>query len=166
MHPHSPLAVSLLESLRREEELLRAALTTAADVQAALHRGDLPAALDSSTKQWLAAELHAAGEARFASASALAHALGLNAESSTLASLAAKLDGPHAAELLAARDRLKVIAGELAGIQDRNANLVAHLRSFFRGVLSDLATPDAPVRYGPSGSKLGTLSGLSAKASG
>lgn len=163
MHPHSPLAASLLESLRREEELLRAALTTATEVQTALRRGDLPGALDSSTRQWLAAELHAAGEARTASASALAHALGLSAENLTLTTLAAKLDGPHAAELLAVRDRLKLAAGELAAIQDRNANLVAHLRSFFRGVLSDLTTPDAPVRYGPSGSKLGALS---VKASG
>lgn len=166
MHPHSPLAVSLLEALRREEELLRAALATATDVRAALRRGDLPAALDASTKPWLAAQLHAAGEARAIAASALGYALGLSAENLTLTALAAKLDAPHAAELLAARDRLQDVAGELAGIQDRNANLVAHLRSFFRGVLSDLSTPDAPVRYGPSGSKLGTLSGLKVQASG
>jgi len=166
MHPHSPLAATLLEHLAREESLLRAALADVTDVQAALRRGDLPAALGSSTQQTLAVELQAAGAARASVADALGRAVGLSGEDLTLTALAAKLDAPHATELLAARDRLAGAAAELDAVQARNANLVVHLRSFFRGVLSDLTAPDAPARYGPSGSRLGSATGSSVKASG
>ena len=166
MHPHSPLAATLLEHLACEEALLRAALAGVTDVQAALRRGDLPAALGASAQEALAVELQAAGKARATSADALGRAVGLSGEDLTLTALAAKSDAPHAAELLAARDRLAAVAGELVAVQSRNANLIVHLRSFFRGVLSDLTAPDAPTRYGPSGSRLGAATGAAVKTSG
>jgi hypothetical protein len=164
MHPHSPLADSLVKLLAREEALLRAALDGAADLYDALRKGDLPAALGASTQDALATELRAAADARAVAAAALARAAGIGAENPSLKELAATLGPPHAAELLAARDRLAAVAADLSEVQSRNANLVNHLRSFFRGVLSDL-TPAAPARYGPSGSRVGTLGG-SVQASG
>ena len=165
MHPHSPLAASLLSSLAHEEALLRTALAGATEVSSALRKGDLPAALGATAQEPLAARLREAADARTSAANALAAAVGLNAEPMTLSALAAKLDAPAAAELLAARDRLAALAAEIAAIQDRNANLIAHLRSFFRGVLSDLTAPDVPVRYGPSGSRVG-VAGSAVQASG
>jgi hypothetical protein len=154
MHPHSLFADTLLRHLEREEALLRAALAGVTTVSAALRRGDLAAAFDASAQQTLGAVLREAAAERTAAATALAREVGLSGEPLALAALAAKLPAPHAAELLAARDRLAAITAEIAAVQTRNANLIAHLRSYFRGVLSDLTAPDAPLRYGPSGGRL------------
>ncbi|MFM8272200.1 MAG: flagellar export chaperone FlgN [Gemmata sp.] len=157
MHPHSTLAVSLLESLAREEDALRAALAGVTAVNDALRRGDLAFALGAADEP-LAEQLRVAAAARTATANGLARAVGLNGEPPTLSNLAARLDSPHSAELLAARERLTSLTAQIAAVQTRNANLITHLRSFFRGVLADL-TPDSPARYGPSGSRLGPPAG-------
>lgn len=159
MHPHSPLAASLLEHLAHEEAALRTALAGVTGINESLCRGDLPAALDAAAQEPIASQLREACDRRNAVANDLARAVGLHNEPLTLAALAAKLDTAEAAELLAARDRLTALTTVIATIQTRNANLITHLRSFFRGVLSDLTTPDAPARYGPSGSRLGALAG-------
>lgn len=166
MHPHSYLADTLLRHLGREEALLRSALAGVTAVAEALRKGDLATAFDASAQQALAVELHAAADQRAAAAVALGREFGLTGEAVTLANLAAKLAAPQAAELIASRDRLTALTGEISAVQARNANLIAHLRSFFRGVLSDLTAPDAPLRYGPSGSRLEPLTGTAVQAHG
>lgn len=166
MHPQSHPADTLLRRLEREEALLRAALAGVTAVSEALRQGDLANAFDASAQQALATELHAAANERAAAATALGRELGLSGEAVTLANLAAKLPEQHASELLAARERLTALTAEIAAIQARNANLITHLRSFFRGVFSELTAPDAPLRYGPSGSRLEPVTGAAVQARG
>lgn len=151
-HPQQLLVNNLLQQLGSEETLLRNALAGANEIFAALRRGDLTAALSFSNEQQAHADaLYEAGKLRAATAKALACELGLTGEELTLTAIAAKLPLPLASETLAARDRLRSVTAELNAIEARNANLLGHLRSFFRGVLADLTVPDAPQRYGPSG---------------
>jgi hypothetical protein len=166
MHPPHPLADTLLRHLGREESLLRATLTGVTAVCAALRRGDLAAAFDASAQQALAPQLRETADDRTAAATALAREVGLVGEVLTLTALAAKLPAPHAAELLAARERLAALTAEVSAVQARNANLITSLRSYFRGVLSDLTAPDAPLRYGPSGSRLEPSTGVGVQARG
>ncbi|HEX4608856.1 MAG TPA: hypothetical protein VH092_11685, partial [Urbifossiella sp.] len=90
---------------------------------------------------------------------ALAAAVGLPAAGLTLAALAARAPGPAGDDLLAARARLAAATAELAGIQQRYANLAFHLRSYFRGVMSALTAAGGPSRYGPTGAVLGPAGG-------
>ncbi len=151
MHTLHPLTSALLNHLAREEAVLRDALACGNDVFAALRRGDLPGALATGAKYEAAGvSLHDAAPPRAAAAAALARELGLSAQGVTLAALAAALPDPFAADLRAARARLTAGATELAAVQARNANLIGHLRSYFRGVLADLGT-ETPSRYGPTG---------------
>jgi hypothetical protein len=137
------------------------------ELHTALLNGDLAGARAISERQGAhATALTAAAVDRAASANALAGVLGLPADGLTLATLAAKLPEPMAAQVLAARARLLVVTSELAEFQVRNANLLNHLRSFFRGVLSDLTGFDAPLRYGPSGSRLGPATGVAIQVRG
>lgn len=163
----STLAASFLQRLRVEEDLLADALASANELYAALRRGDTTAATATTARQRAnAASLHDAGAARAIAAGALAHALGIPADGLKLTALAEKLPDDLGAEVLAARERLATVTAELATIQTRNANLLAHLRSFFRGVLSDLTADDTPARYGPSGSWLAPVPGATLPARG
>jgi hypothetical protein len=120
-------------------------------LHAALRAGNLSAARDLTDKQNKnAVAIYTAGTARTKEAAALAASLGLPAGLPLLA-LAEKVAAELSTELRAARERLTKLTSELEAIQTRNANLLAHLRSFFRGVLSDLTGDDTPARYGPSG---------------
>ena len=149
------LAGPFLRCLRAEEELLAESRTVADVVYAALRGGDLAAVTAAvSRQQALADAMAEAGTARTAAAVALAHSVGLPDNGLTLNLLAANVPAPFAADVLAARERLTALTAELGALQTRNANLLGHLRSFFRGVLSDLAPADAPARYGPSGGRL------------
>jgi hypothetical protein len=157
----------LLQHLDREEALLRSALLNVTNLHAALCRGDIPAAQAICTGQpALAVALRTAAEERAASAAALATELGLPADGITLTALAAKLPEDEAAGLLTARLHLTALATELGAVQARNANLLAHLRSFFRGVLSGVTAVESPPRYGPSGSRLEPLTGLAVQGRG
>jgi hypothetical protein len=164
MHPHHTLhslTAALARHLAREEELLREALANVTALHAALCRGDLAAGRAVCDGQpALAAGLRGAAEAREAAAARLARDLGLHERGPTLAALAERLPADLAADLWAARTRLTAVAGQLSGIQARNANLVVHLRSFFRGVLSGPTAGDGPPRYGPTGSRLEPGSGV------
>ena len=166
MPPYCPSVDTLLRHLEREEALLRAALAGVTAVSEALRRGDLASAFDASAQQALATDLREAAAERAAAAMALGREFGLSGEAVTLANLAAKLSEHYATELLAARERLTALTAEIAAIQARNANLITHLRSFFRGVLSELTAPDAPLRYGPSGSRLEPATGAAVQARG
>lgn len=166
MHPLPHPADTLLRHLEREEALLGAALAGVTAVCAALRRGDLAGAFDASAQRTLATELREVADARTGAATALAHEVGLSDEALTLSGLAARLPESHAPQLLAARDRLFALTTEISAVQARNANLVTHLRSYFRGVLSELTAPDVPVRYGPSGSRLEPLTGAAVQARG
>ncbi|QJW97996.1 hypothetical protein FTUN_5576 [Frigoriglobus tundricola] len=124
-------------------------------LNAALLRGDLASGRAICAGQpALADALHTAADARGAAAAALARELGLAAAGVTLAALAERLAPDLQAEILAARTRLTALTSDLTAIQARNANLTAHLRSFFRGVLSELTAADAPPRYGPTGRRI------------
>ncbi len=170
MHPHHPqqlLANTLLRCLGSEETLLRNALAGATEIYAALRRGDLAAALSLSAEQQAHADaLREAAKPRADAATALARELGLAGEELTLSAIAAKLPDPLTVEVRAARDRLAVVTAKLNALQTRNANLLGHLRSFLRGVLSDLTVPDAPQRYGPSGGRLETATGTAVQGHG
>lgn len=156
MHlPQPTLADNLLQHLAREESLLRDALANVTALHGALRRGEMAEALRLSTEQAaLGSALHDAAADRAAAASKLAGQAGIDSKDLTLSALAAKLPESPAAALQAARDRLASVGAELSALHTQNANLIAHLRSFFRGVLSGLTPPDAPQRYGPSGSRL------------
>ena len=157
---HQPLSTrttALLRHLEREELLLRESLAKSNELFAALRRGDLPAPQQLSSQQEpLAAALRDAADARSTSAADLAREVGLSGEGVTLANLAAKLPESLAADVAAVRTRLAQVAAELADVQARNANLVGHLRSYLRGVLSGPSGTESPSRYGPSGARLDT----------
>lgn len=149
----SPPSTALLDHLRAEEQLLREAAADLADWHAAVTRGDQTVWEAAAPRQAeLAAALAERAAARQSAATTLAVALGLSPDGARLAELADRLPEPEAAELRAARDRLAAAAAGVAAAHRRNANLVRHLRSFFRGVVSALTAPDAPARYGRTGS--------------
>jgi hypothetical protein len=167
MHTIDPLADSLLRHLRDEEALLRESLALLTGVSAALRAGDLGAvAAAQPAQESLAAALQAVHAARLAPVEALAAAVGLPGEGLTLGVLAMRLPEPWADQARKARDRLIAVAAEIAAVQGRNANLIAHLRSFFRGALRALTAADAPVRYGRSGVCLVPAAGGAIQASG
>lgn len=154
MHTLHPLTTELLVHLAREDALLRDALACGNEVFAALRRGDLPGAQAAGARYEAAGvSLHDAAPARTAAAAALAKELGLSAQGATLAKLADALPESLAADLRAARARLTAAATELTAVQARNANLLAQLRSYFRGVFADLGT-ETPSRYGPTGVRI------------
>jgi hypothetical protein len=158
MHPLSPLADTLLDRLAAEEDLLRAALANQQDVYAALRRGDPAEAQALAAEQPArAADMRRAAEARAAASSALARELGAPA-AAALADLAARLPAEPAGRCLAVRDVLRALTAEIAAVQARNANLIAHLRSFLRGALTAAGAPEPSSRYGPTGSRLAPAS--------
>lgn len=159
MHPPSPLADTLLDRLAAEEDLLRAALANQTEVHAALRRGDPGEAQALAAEQpALAADMRRAAEARAAASAALARALGAPA-GAALADLAARLPAEPAGRFLAVRDVLRTLTAEIAAVQARNANLIAHLRSFLRGALTAAGAPEPSSRYGPTGSRLAPVTG-------
>jgi hypothetical protein len=163
----SPLAATLLDHLRDEEGLLREALDSLTEVHAALRRGDLDAVTAARPRQEaLAAALADRHASRSATADRLAEALGLAPAGITLSGLAARLPAADAADFLAARDRLAALADQLREYQRRNAILIHHLRSYFRGVMTALAGVDTPVRYGPTGSSSAPHAGAMIQARG
>jgi hypothetical protein len=158
---------AFLRHLAFEETLLGEALANVTAIYTALRRGDLGEALNLSAQQEsLAGALRDAALARRATAEMIARDLGWNADLFTLTALATQLPESLATQVHAARERLSALASELADAHGRNANLLNHLRSYFRGVLSGLAAPDAPARYGPSGGLLESPSGLAIQAHG
>jgi gamma-glutamyl:cysteine ligase YbdK (ATP-grasp superfamily) len=158
MHPLSPLADTLLDRLAAEEDLLRAALANQNEVHAALRRGDPAEAQALAAEQpALAADMRRAAEARAAAREHLARELHLNPDRAALADLAAQLPAEPAGRLLAVRDLLRALTAEIQAVQARNANLIAHLRSFLRGALTAAGAPEPASRYGPSGSRLSAL---------
>ena len=159
MDPAPPTS-TLLARLRDEETLLRAATAATAAAHAALRAGDLAALGGAHAEQEsLAGRMRDAAAARRAEAEAVAAAVGVPAAGATLAVLADRLPDPAAADLRAARARLTAAAGELEAVQRRHATLALHLRSYFRGVLTELTTGGVAGRYGPSGSVLGPAGG-------
>lgn len=166
-HPPEPLTASFVQLLHTEERLLGEAREGLLGVHESLRRGDF-AALEAVRPQQelLASALRDAESRRTELACELAAVLGLPANQLTLRALAERLPGPVAGELEAARERLTAATAALADVQRRNANLVGHLRSFFRGVLADLTAADGPVRYGPSGGRLAPAAGAAIQASG
>lgn len=152
--PSTPHEV-LLQLLAAEEQLLRTSTTKAREVHAALRCADLVGVnLLGEQQERLAAELKAASQARLAAAQELSAHLNLSSIPQTLGALADAAPEPLATDLRQARDTFKRLAAEFDAIQTRNANLIGHLRSFFRGVLADVTGDDAPDRYGPTGGRL------------
>ncbi|MDY3556838.1 flagellar export chaperone FlgN [Gemmata sp. JC717] len=149
--PSAPVE-PFLHHLAAEEQFLAAAIEKGQELYAALRRGAVPEAHGLGAEQErIAAGLRAASAARLEATGALAASLELAPERATLAALAERLPEPQAETIRAARERLAALAAELDRIQTRNANLLGHLRSFFRDVLADCGVDDTPTRYGPSG---------------
>ena len=163
MHPTTPCppADNLLDQLRAEESLLGETLVSLTELTDALRRGDLATVNAARPRQEsLATALADRARCRTAAATSLAEAVGLPATTNlTLAVLAAHLPDPTAKGLLASRDRLANLVAKISEYQRRNANLIRHLRSYFRGVMAVLAAADAPIRYGPSGANLAPRAG-------
>jgi hypothetical protein len=142
---------ALLAKLQLEETVLQSARQTAMRLYAALRKGDLPTVEAMRPEhEELAASLKAQAADREAAAAALAAALGLPATAS-LAELADPLSPPLAEPLHAARERLRALTAQFDQFQTANANLIAHLRSYFRGVLDGFMEEPPPPRYGPTG---------------
>lgn len=157
---HQQLTERLLGHLRHEESLLHASKECLTAVHHALRQGNLKA-LDAARphQEILAADLHDAAQARGQVTAELAQSLGLPPENPSLGELADRLPVAPARELLAVRESLRVVLNDVVELQWANANLVQTLRSYFRGVLSGLTTPDVPTttRYGPTGGRLQTI---------
>lgn len=171
MHPHpqlSPLTASFLQQLDAEEQLLNEALAVATDIYSALRQGKLAPIKDTQPRQeQLASALKLGANRREVAAMRLGRALGLSPEGLTLTSLANRLDESAANRILKARERLSSLTAQLTDFQQRNANLIHHLRSYFRSVLSALTkTSDIPVRYGSSGARLTPGFGAAIQARG
>ncbi len=153
--PLSTITETFLQHLRVEEQFLAEVLAKANDVYAALRAGDMRAANAVTTQLNAdAAALRAASAQRATVAADLARALGLPAQDLKLSLIVEALPDPLRADVAVVRDRLTAATAELAAVQTRNANLLGHLRSFFRDVLADLTADDTPARYGPSGNWL------------
>lgn len=166
--PSEPLVEQLLQHLAVEEQLLGQALELAAEHHETLKSGNFaPLKTYQPRQEELAEALRTAADRREAAAILLGRALGLPAEGLTLAKLAARLGEPEADRIAAVRGRLSRLTAKLGEFQKRNANLIRHLRSFFRSVLSALTkTSDVPVRYGASGACLTPAYGASIKTRG
>ncbi len=160
-------AESLLEQLRLDEDLLTAMRTSVQSLHAALRRGDLPALSGFHAHQErLATEMQFRAKEREATSAILASMVGLPRAGASLRDIGERLPAKDAALLSAQRDRLHESAQIIAQFQCANANLIAHLRSYFRGVLSTLAIEGTPVRYGPSGSRVIGALGAAIHATG
>lgn len=146
-----PLVQALLAHLQREESVLQSTRQTAMRLYTALRKGNLPE-VESLRPEYeqAAAGLKAQAADRETAATALAGVLGLPATAS-LTELAGPLSPPLAEAVLAARDRLRGLTRQVEQFQSANANLISHLRSYFRGVLDGLADEPPPPRYGPTG---------------
>lgn len=156
----SPRVETFLRCLEAEEQFLNLALEKALEIYAALRGGGLKgvAALGAQQEE-ITAALKTASALRLEVTNGLASDLNIPSEQLTLRQLAESLPEPDAEAVRDARERLAALAAEFTRIQTRNANLLGHLRSFFRDVLADL-TPDAePLRYGPTGSWLSPAPG-------
>jgi FlgN protein len=168
-HPaYNPLTASFLQRLDVEERLLNEALTLTADLYATLRKGELAnIKLTQPRLEELAATLRKAARDREIVTAQLARSLGLKTEGLTLAILATRLGEPQASAILAQRERLTDLSAKLANYQERNANLIHHLRSYFRSVLSSLTkTTDIPIRYSARGECLGPWYGAAMYARG
>lgn len=150
----------LLGHLRHEAALLSTSKETLLGVHHALRQGDLKAlAAAQPHQEKLAADLHDASARRATVADEMAGSLGLPRGNPSLTDLADRLPPTLAKQLREVRDQLRAVVAEVVELQRANANLVQTLRSYFRGVLSGLATAETPstTRYGPTGGRLQTI---------
>ena len=143
---------NLIDRLAAEEKTLRAALQSLITLYDSLRRGK-PTELEAlrANQEILAGQLTDLSKARDEAARSLALALGLGDQDIILASLIQHISDPDATLLKEARERLTALTAEMTLYRERNANLLSHLRSYFRNVLSAITAVDAPVRYGRSG---------------
>lgn len=162
------LTTTFLQRLDAEEQLLRQALETTAELYEALRRGNIAAVKAAQPRQeQLAAGLSETATRREAAANDLGIALGLAPKGLTLAAIADKLEDETAGRVRSTRDRLIRITQQLQDFQLKNANLIRHLRSYFRSVLCALTKAgDVPVRYGATGARLNPAYGAAIKARG
>jgi hypothetical protein len=171
MQPHAPpnpLLASFLQRLDVEERLLNQALALTADLYTTLRKGQLAnIALTQPQLEEAATALRKAASDREIATARLARSFGLPTEGLTLAKLATRLGESEASGILAQRERLTVLSAKLADCQQQNANLIHHLRSYFRSVLSSITkTTDIPIRYSASGACLGPWYGAAMYARG
>jgi hypothetical protein len=163
-----PLTVSFLQHLDTEEGLLQESHSLAASLYDTLRQGQLATIKELQPRlAQLAVSLRATASKRETDGRDLCLVLNIPPEQFTLSKLAERIGEPHASRLLAARERLDQLTTQIADLQHRNANLIQHLRSYFRSVLSALTkTTDYPIRYGASGTCLNPGFGAAIQARG
>ncbi len=132
------------------------------EVYAALRGGNSASIATAQVKLTnFAVSLQQVEDERAVSTTVIAHLLGLSNDRPSLAELVQKLSGPESAQLNSIRNQLATATAEFQAAQHRNANLIHHLRCYFRDVLSALMAADRPDRYGPTGSRLAsTVAGV------
>ena len=166
--PPTHPADRLLDLLRDEERVLASSRDALLDLRAALRRGKLDAVKELLQHHaGLSAMAAKVADERAATAYELGLLHGLSKSECTLRALADHVAEPWAGLFRHSRDRLTALANEIRAAQHGNAILLETLRSFFRDVLTGLA-PEAvtPVRYGPSGARLGPVLAAGFAASG
>jgi uncharacterized protein YaaW (UPF0174 family) len=157
----------LLQHLAIEEQLLQKALKQLSYLHEVLLRGDLQALVAAQpTGEELAAELRQLQSERQVVIEQVCIAVGIASHQVTLSQLATHLSEPWAEQLRVMRMGLSQLVKKIAALQGRNANIIAHLRSFICGIMSTLTGVDSPVRYGPSGVRLPAVTGQAIQASG
>ena len=162
-----PFVRSLVSHLYDEERLLLAVIQATESLQATLRHGDVASFREVQANQAdSATQLATIAAARSTVMLPLAEHFKIPHNRLTLRILAEKLSPPESDDLRILHGRLLVAATSLKRVQAQTANLLVHLRSYFRNVLSTLAVSEATERYGPTGSRLGTGSGMAIQACG
>jgi hypothetical protein len=146
------LADQLLELLSVEERLLREAREGVLGLYASLRKGNIQAVQTVlPANDQLAVRLESQAALRQSVVVRLGRGVGLTTDAVTLAALADRMPEPYQTEFRRARTTLRELTSQIDQFRAANANLIDRLRSYFRDVLTGFTTPDAPIRYGPSG---------------
>lgn len=154
IHP----ADRLLELLREEEQLLESTRLSLNELRMALRRGKMDTLKTIIHHQnALADQLRVIADERSLTANELGWMYGIPKANCTLKNLSKALSDPWSSQFIAIRARLNDLTIEIKKIRDANAILLDSLRFFFRDVLTSLTPePATPIRYGPSGARIGS----------
>jgi len=162
-----PFVRTLVAHLWDEERLILVVIQATESLVDAMRHGDADTFREAQVIQAeFAVQLATASAACCKAMTPIAAQLSIPAGQLTLRILAEKLSPADSYELRLVQTKLNTAAQALRRVQYQTANLLIHLRSYFRNVLSTLAVSETTERYGRSGSLLGTGSGSAIQACG
>lgn len=162
-----PFVRSLVAHLWDEERLIQVVIEATDSLVDAMRNGDANTFREAQNIQAKLSVQLATASAECAQAlSTIAARLGITEGKLTLRELGEKLSPADSYELCLVQARLSIAAQTLKRVQSQAANLLMHLRSYFRNVFSTLAMSDTTERYGRSGSLLGAGAGSAIQACG